>query len=109
MKTKLSGNVFQNDGVALLTRFILSSNNGPEPDNGAKSIEVPLIRSVLIGPGPSRTRPDTSQLPAVRPALWTGSFAKEINRSSKVKSPWNPISLFVASMNDVVTAAAFGP
>ena len=32
------------------------------------------MRSVLIGPGPSRTFPDTFQLPAVSPAFCTGSL-----------------------------------
>ena len=63
------------------------------------------MRSVLIGPGPSRTFPDTFQLPAVSPAFDTGWLWKVTTLSSKVKSPWNPTSLFVASIAEVLTAA----
>ena len=63
------------------------------------------MRSVLIGPGPGRTFPDTFQLPPVSPAFRTGSLWKVTTLSSKVKSPWNPTSLFFASMSVVLTAA----
>src|SRR5437016_521020 len=56
----------------LLTLVILSSKSVPAPDSGAKSVEKAEIRSVLIGPVPGRTLPDTFQLLAVSPALWTG-------------------------------------
>ena len=63
------------------------------------------MRSVLIGPAPGRTFPETFQLPAVSPAFRTGSLWKVITLSSKVKSPWNPTNLLFASVADVVTAA----
>ena len=56
----------------MFARVILSSNNVPEPDRGAKSFENAEIRKVLIGPFPARTLADTFQLAAVRPAFWTG-------------------------------------
>ena len=70
-----------------------------------KSFEKADTRSVLIGPVPGRTFPDTFQLPPVSPAFCTGSLWKVTTLSSKVKSPWNPTSLFFASMAVVVTAA----
>ena len=63
------------------------------------------MRSVLIGPLPGRTFPDTFQLPPVSPAFCTGSLWKVTTLSSKVKSPWNPTSLFFASMAELLTAA----
>ena len=47
----------------------------------------------------------TFQLPAVSPAFWTGWLSKVTTRSSKVKSPWNPTSLFFASIAELFTAA----
>src|SRR5204863_9102153 len=55
--------------AAWLTLVILSSKSVPDPDSGAKSVEKAEIRSVLIGPVPARTLPDTFQLLAVSPAL----------------------------------------
>ena len=63
------------------------------------------MRSVLIGPVPGRTFPDTFQLPPVSPAFGTGWLWKVTTLSSKVKSPWNPTSLFFASMAELLTAA----
>ena len=63
------------------------------------------MRSVLIGPVPGRTFPDTFQLPAVSPAFDTGSLWKVTTLSSKVKSPWNPTRLSPAFMVVVVTWA----
>src|SRR5450631_1735099 len=77
----------------------------PEPDSGVESFEKAETRSVLIGPAPGRTFPDTFQLTAVSPAFCTGSLWKVTTLSSKVKSPWNPTSLFAASMAVVVTCA----
>src|SRR6202049_4472359 len=108
MKMKLSGGAAQSNCVlcaALLTLVILSSNTVPDPDSGVKSFEKADTRSVLIGPGPGSTFPDTFQLPPVIPAFCTGSLWKLTTLSSKVKSPWNPTSLFFASMADVLTAA----
>src|SRR5204862_2991381 len=72
---------------------------------GAKSFEKADIRSVLIGPLPGRTFPDTFQLPAVSPAFCTGGLSKVIALSSKVKSPWNPTRLLFGSISEVFTAA----
>src|SRR6266446_7486907 len=91
--------------AALLTLVILSSNRVPDPESGAKSFEKADIRSVLIGPLPGITFPDTFQLQAVSPAFWTGGLSKVIALSSKVKSPWNPTRLFFASISEVLTAA----
>ena len=106
MKMKWSGGAAQINCVpcaALLTLVILSSNSVPDPESGVKSFEKADMRSVLIGPVPGRTFPDTFQLPPVSPAFCTGSLWKVTTLSSKVKSPWNPTSLFFASMVVVVT------
>ena len=55
---------------------ILSSNSVPDPESGVKSFEKADTRSVLIGPAPGRTFPETFQLPPVIPAFWTGSLSK---------------------------------
>ena len=89
----------------MLTLVILSSNSVPDPESAVKSFEKADMRSVLIGPVPSRTFPDTFQLPPVIPAFRTGSPWKVTTLSSKVRSPWNPTSLFFASMAEVLTAA----
>ena len=68
-----------------------------------KSFEKAETRSVLIGPGPGRTLPDTFQLPAVSPAAETGGFWKVITVESKVKSPWNPTRLSAALIAEVTT------
>src|ERR1700675_1286810 len=88
-----------------LTLAILSSNSVPDPERGGKSFEKADMRSVLIGPAPARTFPDTFQLPAVSPAFCTGGSWKVTTLSSKVKSLWNPTSLFFASISEVLTAA----
>ena len=94
IKKKLSDGGAQTNGLiapgVLLTLSILSSNSVPEPDNGVKSFEKADIRSVLIGPDPDRTAPDTFQLPPVSPACCTGGLEKVTTVSSKVKSPWKP-------------------
>ena len=75
MKMNWSGAAAQVNGVlsaARLTRFILSSNSVPDPESGWKSFEKADTRSVLIGPGPGSTFPDTFQLPPVSPAFCTG-------------------------------------
>lgn len=91
MKIKLSGSGFQTNGVAspgvLLMRVMFRLNSVPEPESGVKSLEKADIRSVLMGPAPGRTFPDTFQLPPVSPAFATGGFWKVTTVSSKVKSP----------------------
>ena len=77
----------------LLTRVMFRLKSVPEPESGVKSCEKAEMRSVLIGPAPGRTFPDTFQLLAVSPALDTGGLWKVTTVSSKVKSPWNPIRL----------------
>ena len=77
MKKKWLGGAAHFNGVlsaALLTRVILSSNSVPDPFSVAKSVEKADMRSVLIGPVPGRTFPDTFQLPPVIPALCTGGL-----------------------------------
>src|SRR5436190_1696487 len=92
-----------------LTRRVLNSNNAPSPDNGVRSSEKAEMRRVLIGlaagPGPGSTLPDTFQLPAVSPASCTGGSWNVTILSSKVKSPWNPISFLFGSISEVFTAA----
>ena len=109
MKMKLSGGAAQSNCVlapgVLLALVILSSNSVPAPESGVRLFEKADMRSVLIGPAPARTFPDTFQVPPVSPAFCTGSLSKEIILSSKVKSPWKPTSLFFASMAEVVTPA----
>jgi len=94
MKKKLSGGFAQVSGLmspgVLLTLSILNSNRVPEPDRGRKSSENADIRTVLMGPGPGRTFPETFQFPPVRPAFCTGGLGKVQTVSLKVKSPWNP-------------------
>ena len=63
------------------------------------------MRNVLIGPFPGRMFPDTFQLPPVSPTFCTGTLWKVTTLPSKMKSPWNPTSLFFASMVEVLTAA----
>ena len=107
MKKKLSGSGFQVSGVfapeALLTLVIFRLNRVPEPESGVKSFEKAEMRSVLIGPPPGITLPDTFQLVAVSPALETGGLWKVTTVSSKVKSPWNPIRLSEALRAEVTT------
>ena len=94
IKKKLSGGGAQTNGLiapgVLLTLSILSSNRVPDPESGVKSFEKADMRSVLSGPAPGRTFPDTFQLPPVSPACCAGGFAKVTIVSSKVKSPWKP-------------------
>jgi hypothetical protein len=69
MKMNWSGAGAQvNSAEPLPTLFILSSNNVPDPESGAKSFEKAEIRKVLIGPFPGMTFAETFQLPAVSPA-----------------------------------------
>ena len=91
----LSGGAAQISAVfapgVLLTRVMFRLNRVPEPDSGVvPSFEKAEMRSVLIGPGPGRTFPDTFQLPAVIPALDTGGLWNVTTVESKVKSPWKP-------------------
>src|ERR1044072_1398133 len=109
MKMKLFGAAAQTKGAfcaELLTRVTLSSNKVPSPTNGAKSVENADIRSVRTGPVPGKTLPETFQFPLVRPAFRTGSLAKLMARSSKVKSAWKPTNRLLRSIADVVTALA---
>ena len=87
----------------LLTLVMFRLNRVPEPDSGVKSFEKADMRSVLIGPAPGRTLPDTFQLPAVSPAFDTGGLWKVTTVSSKVKSPWNPTRLSAALIAEVTT------
>ena len=63
------------------------------------------MRSVLISPLQARTFPDTFNCRQSARLSDTGSLGKVTTLSSKVKSPWNPTSLFFASMAEVLTAA----
>ena len=72
MKVKLLGGAAQSNReppAALLSRFNLNSNKVPDPERGVKSFEQADTRSVLIGPVPGSTFPDTFQLPPVIPAF----------------------------------------
>jgi hypothetical protein len=78
-------------------------NRVPEPESGVKSLEKADMRSVLIGPPPGITLPDTFQLVAVSPVPETGAAWKVITVSSKVKSPWNPTRLSEELRAEVTT------
>jgi hypothetical protein len=67
----------------LLTLVRRNSNSVPDPNRGVKSFEKADMRSVLIGPAPGRTFPDTFQLPPVIPAFCTGLLWKVTTLSSK--------------------------
>ena len=109
MKMKFGG-ATQSNWVASadwLTLVMLSWKSVPAPDNAVRSSEKAEIRRVLIGPASVRgsTLADTFQLSAVRPALSAAGSRKVTFLSSKVKSPWNPISFLFASISELVTAA----
>jgi len=70
-----------------------------------KSFEKADTRSVLIGPGPGSTFPETFQLPPVSPEFCTGGLEKVATVSSKVKSPWKPTKFKPGSMVVVVTGS----
>ena len=107
MKIKLFGGATQVSAVlapgVLLTLVIFRLNRVPEPESGVKSFEKAEMRSVLIGPPPGITFPDTFQLLAVSPVLDTGGVWKVTTVSSKVKSPWNPIRLSEELSAEVTT------
>ena len=87
----------------LLTRTMFKLKRVPEPNRGVKpSFEKPDIRKVLIGPPPGRTLADTFQLLAVSPADVAGGFWKVATVESKVKSPWKPMILSLASIMETV-------
>src|SRR5204863_6597025 len=87
----------------LLTLVMFRLNRVPEPESGVKSFENAEMRSVLIGPPPGITLPDTFQLVEVSPATDTGGLWKVTTVSLKVKSPWNPIRLSEELMAEVTT------
>ena len=107
MKIKSFGGAAQVSAVfapgVLLTLVIFRLNRVPEPESGTKSFENAEMRSVLIGPPPGITLPDTFQLVAVSPAVETGGVWKVTTVSSKVKSPWNPIRLSDGLRAEVTT------
>ena len=78
-------------------------NSVPAPDNGVESLEDAERCRVLIGPGPGKTLPEIVQLPEVSPAFDAGGFWKVITVESNAKSPWNPIRLSAASIDEVAT------
>ena len=95
-KIRLSGGAAHISAVlapeAPLTLVMFRFNRVPEPDSGVvPSFEKAEMRSVLIGPGPGRTLPETFQLLPVTPTLDTGGSWKLTTVESNVKSPWNPI------------------
>ena len=76
IKMKLFGGAAQVSAVlapgVLLTLVMFRLNRVPEPESGVESFEKAEMRSVLIGPPPGITLPDTFQLVAVSPAPETG-------------------------------------
>src|SRR5437667_5774745 len=76
MKKKSPGGAAQVSAVlapgVLLTLVMFRLKRVPEPESGVKSFEKAEMRSVLIGPPPATTFPDTFQLVAVSPAPDTG-------------------------------------
>src|SRR5947207_12999314 len=107
IKIKLFGGAAQVSALfapgVLLTLIMFRLDRVPEPESGVKSLEKADMRSVLIGPAPGITLPDTFQLVAVSPVLDTGGLWKVTTVSSKVKSPWNPIRLSEGLMAEVRT------
>ena len=107
IKIKLFGGATQVSAVlapgVLLTLVMFRLKRVPEPESGTKSFEKAETRSVLIGPPPGITFPDTFQLLAVSPVLDTGGVWKVTTVSSKVKSPWNPIRLSEELSAEVTT------
>src|SRR5436190_18806492 len=107
MKKKSPGGAAQVSAVlapgVLLTLVMFRLKRVPEPESGVKSFEKAEMRSVLIGPPPATTFPDTFQLVAVSPATDTGGLWKVTTVWSKVKSPWNPIRLSEGLMAEVMT------
>src|SRR5450432_3638684 len=107
MKKKLSGSGFQVRAVfapeVLLTRVMFRWNRVPEPESGVKSFEKAEMRSVLIGPPPGRTLPDTFQLLPVSPAPEIGGLWKVTIEELNVKSPWNPTSPSAGLIVEVTT------
>ena len=107
IKIKLFGGAAQVSAVlapgVVLTLVMFRLNRVPEPASGVKSFEKADMRSVLIGPPPGTTLPDTFQLVAVSPVLDTGGLWKVTTVSSKVKSPWNPIRLSAPLRAEVTT------
>src|SRR5438045_7293179 len=93
MKTKLSGDATQVSAVlapaVLLTLVRFRLNKVPAPESAVESFEKADMCSVLIGPPPGRTEPDTFQSPEVSPAFDAGDPWKVTTVSSKVRSPWN--------------------
>ena len=91
----MSGSGFQTNGLVApgvpLTLTILRLNSVPDPFSGMKSFEKAERRSVLVGPGPGRTCPDTFQFPEVSPPFSTPTLEKVQTVSLKVKSPWKPM------------------
>jgi len=89
----------------LLTLSILRLKSVPDPFSGVKSREKADMRRVFIVPGPvSRMFEETFQLVAVSPAASACGVAKSTTAASKVKSAWNPTSLFFPSIAEVSTA-----
>src|SRR5436190_10153586 len=80
MKKKSLGGAAQVSAVlaptVLLTLVRLRLKRTPEPDSGVKSFENADIRTVLIGPPPGITLPETFQFVPVSPAGDTGGFWK---------------------------------
>ena len=107
IKKKLFGSAAQVSAVlappVLLTLVMFRLNKVPEPESGTKSFEKADTRSVLIGPPPGITLPETFQLPPVSPAADTGGLWKVTTVSLKVKSPWKPIRLSAGLMAEVTT------
>src|SRR5436190_4360786 len=107
IKIKLFGGAAQVSAVlapgVVLTLVMFRLNRVPEPASGVKSFEKADMRSVLIGPPPGITFPDTFQLLAVSPATETWLLWKVTTVSSKVKSPWNPIRPSEALITEVTT------
>src|ERR1700730_5458318 len=115
MKIKLSGAAAQTNGLIvsgglLLNLSNLRLNRAPDPFSAVKSSEKADIRRVLSVPGPVlRMFEETFQLVAVSPAASTCGVAKSTTAESKVKSPWNPTTLFFASIAEVLTATVKEP
>ena len=109
MKKKSSGGGSQINWLTApgvpVTLSILRLNSVPAPFNGVKSFEKADTFSVLIGPAPGKTLPDTFQLVPVRSAPCTGGLEKFTTVSSKEILHSNPTRLSAVLICEVTTGS----
>lgn len=92
MKRKPSGGAAHVNEVfapgVLLILLMFKLKRSPEPESGVTpSLTKAATRSVLIGPAPGKTFPETFQLSLVNPTGETGGLWNVTTLESKAKSP----------------------